>query len=62
MELAVGDVALETIDSADLPAKIGELKLKKREIINVHGPWSAPAIHSGQSLDDPLKFGPPNPG
>ena len=58
MELAVGDVTLETIDSADLPAKVGALNLKKREIINVHGPWSAPAISAGAVHDDPRQFGP----
>jgi AsmA protein len=62
MELAVGDVTLETIDNVDVPAKVGELKLKKREIINVHGPWSAPAIRAGTVGDDPTQFGPPNPG
>ena len=62
MELAVGDVTLETIDNVDVPAKVGELKLKKREIINVHGPWSAPAIRAGTVGDDPNQFGPPNPG
>ena len=60
MELAVGDVAKPKTENADVPD--GTLKMRKREIISVHGPWSAPAIHSGQSLDDPLKFGPPNPG
>lgn len=62
MELAVGDVATEKAEGADVPATVGTLKMLKREIINVHGPWSAPAIRSGQALDDPLKFGPPSPG
>jgi AsmA protein len=62
MELAVGDVTLETIDNVDVPAKVGELKLRKREIINVHGPWSAPAIRAGTVGGDPNQFGPPNPG
>jgi hypothetical protein len=62
MELAVGDVATEKAEGADVPATVGALKMHKREIINVHGPWSAPAIRSGQALDDPLKFGPPSPG
>jgi hypothetical protein len=38
------------------------LTLQKREIINVRGPWSAPAIHSGPALGDPHAFGPPSPG
>ncbi len=49
MELAVGDVAKPKTESADVPEAVGTLKMQKREIINVHGPWSAPAIHSGPS-------------
>jgi len=46
-----------------LPADaIGSLTLQKREIINVRGPWSAPAVRSGPALGDPHAFGPPSPG
>ena len=63
MELAVGDVAKEQPEvAAEAPATVGALKLRKREIINVHGPWSAPAIRSGPPGDEVHKFGPPSPG
>ena len=62
MELAVGDIATEKAEGTDVPETVGALKLQKREIINVHGPWSAPAIRHGPAVDDPHKFGPPSPG
>ena len=48
VELAIGDIA--KADSADAPEATSALKLQKREIINVHGPWSAPAILTGPAL------------
>ncbi len=63
MELAVGDVAKQQPTAAsETPATVGSLKLQKREIINVHGPWSSPAIRSGPPAGDVHKFGPPSPG
>ncbi|MBC7833424.1 MAG: AsmA family protein, partial [Hyphomicrobium sp.] len=65
MELAVGDIAKaqpSVAPDAPAPATVGSLKLRKREIIKVHGPWSAPAIRSGPAADEVHKFGPPNPG
>jgi AsmA protein len=59
VELAIGDIA--KADSADAPEATSALKLQKREIINVHGPWSAPAILTGPAYNDPHKFGPPSP-
>jgi AsmA protein len=55
IELAIGDVAKETAEGA-------ELKFQRREIINMHGPWSEPAVHSGPAVDKPQSYGPPNPG
>jgi uncharacterized protein involved in outer membrane biogenesis len=63
MELAVGDITKEQPRVAsDAPATVGSLKLRKREIIKVHGPWSAPAIRSGPPAGEVHKFGPPSPG
>ena len=63
MELAIGDIAKEQPRVAsEAPATVGPLKLRKREIIKVHGPWSAPAIRSGPPADEVHKFGPPSPG
>ena len=63
MELAVSDVAKQPPTTApETPATVGSLKLRKREIINVRGPWSSPAIHSGPPAGDVHKFGPPSPG
>jgi AsmA protein len=61
--LTVGDIAKPKPESgADAADAVGALTLQKREIINVRGPWSAPAIRSGPALGDPHVFGPPNPG
>jgi AsmA protein len=63
MQLTVGDVAKEKPEAgADAPAAAGALKLRKPEIITVHGPWSAPAIRSGPPTEEVTKFGPPSPG
>jgi len=56
VELAVGDVAK--------PARPGEtataVKLQPRNLIDVHGSWSAPTIHN-RPAPEPVKFGPPSP-
>lgn len=57
MELAVGDVA-KTAGEGEAAIRV---KLQPREIINVHGPWTAPTVHSGPA-PIPEKFGPPSPG
>jgi uncharacterized protein involved in outer membrane biogenesis len=56
MELAVGDVAKPAGES-DPPA---DVKLQPREIISVHGPWTAPAVNNGPAI--PPQYGPPSPG
>jgi len=48
MELAVGDVAKPAAEGESATA----VKLRPREIINMHGPWSAPSIHNGPPGDD----------
>ncbi len=60
MQLAVGDVAKPAPEAA--ATETGALRLQPREIINVHGPWSAPAIGVGPPVDDARQFGPPSPG
>jgi uncharacterized protein involved in outer membrane biogenesis len=57
VQLAVGDVAKPVPEGAE----VSQMKLHPREVINVKGPWSAPAVHSAPT-DDSRKYGPPSPG
>lgn len=62
LELTVGDIDKEKPGvRADASEAAGALKLRKREIITVQGPWSAPAIRAGPPTGETHKFGPPNP-
>lgn len=58
LELAVGDIAKP--GGGDVGA--GGFKLQPRQVINVHGPWSSPAIRSGPPAGNAQKYGPPSPG
>jgi AsmA protein len=60
MQLAVGDVTKPAAESPETGTTV--LKLKPSEIINVRGPWSAPAVRTGPPLDKALQYGPPSPG
>ena len=53
LELAIGDLAKADIEG-------GEPKLQPRDVIDVHGPWSEPALRVGPA--DERQFGPPSPG
>lgn len=56
MELAVGDVTKPATES-ETPTPV---KVQAREIINVRGPWTAPAVSNAPAT--PPKYGPPGPG
>jgi AsmA protein len=54
MELAVGDVA----PSVEASEAASQVKLQPRSIINMHGPWSSPAIRNEPAENSPKPEGP----